>query len=154
MKLIAMSLATILALPLPAVAEKALPAPYVSKDDIRHFIEGRDDAFLHTLSFSNIVLDRQGIPGMPTSQFYRRKNKKQQFYYVSGAIFAYSHLSSALKRDDLIECYNSYYGPGSRILDYVYENDSSIASRNVASVLLNFCVSTNELNYMVKRHFQ
>ena len=154
MKQLILSLTAFVALSLFATHAHAAPSHRASSETIDTFIEGRDDAVRHVLSFANIQSPNKSIPGMQTYKFYRRKNPSQQSAYASGAIFAYSHIASMMRRDDLVRCYNNYYNSAGRALNYIYHFNPSIGSRNVISVLLNFCVSTNEMSYMSSRAFK
>jgi hypothetical protein len=151
MKQILYTAAVMLALVSPVSAASSMGSTRVSPDTIQSFVEGKEDAVQHALGFAGIHFPEKSIPGMPTAKFYDRKSLEQRSSYISGAVFAYSHLSARLKRDDLVKCYNSFYGPGHIMLDYALQQDPSIGSRNIISVLLNFCLSTNELDYLISR---
>jgi hypothetical protein len=114
-------------------------------ETVQSFLDGRNDAYRHVLSFAGLRFKDQSIPGMPTSNLYALYSQEERNSYISGAVFGFTHLASSFGRKDLVSCYNSVFPVAPETLDMIYTQRPEISGRNVVSILMNFCVSTKEI---------
>lgn len=114
-------------------------------DPTDSFLDGRNDAYRHVLSFAGLRFKDQSIPGMPTSSLYALYTEEARNSYISGAVFGFTHLASSFGRKDLVSCFNAISPVAPDIMDAVYTQRPEVSGHNAVSILMNFCVSTKEI---------
>ncbi len=145
--MIAVLATCILAAPVSAATQTQLT---MTPEAIRSYLEGRNDAYRHVLVFGHLQFKDPGPSGMPITRLYIHRTESQKNAYILGAMFGFSHLSYVFGRSDLVSCFNSFGKSAPAVLDTLYKNDPTIGEINVMGVLMNFCVSTREVQEIAR----